>query len=153
MIRKTLVSAAAAVLIGSPALADDIVEMAAAEGNFQMLIEAMEAAAFVDTLKGEGPLTFFAPNNTAFAKIEEGGEFEELKMNPSKLAEILALHVVAGRVTAADLAEGMALETLQGGQLSVTLAGGAKVNGVAIVETDIEASNGVIHVIDTILMP
>jgi len=153
MIRTILASATLALALAAPAKSQDIVDAAVGAGTFGMLVKAVEAAGLVETLKGEGPFTVFAPNEFAFAEIEEGGEFEELLMQPDRLTALLTYHVVPGKIMAADLTEGMTLTSVQGGTLTITLAGGAKVNGVDIVNADIPASNGVIHAIGTILTP
>jgi uncharacterized surface protein with fasciclin (FAS1) repeats len=154
MFRRTLLSAvAAAAVLGGPALSQDIVDVAAGSGSFQMLVQALQATGLDTALKGAGPFTVFAPDDGAFAPIEEGGEFEELLMSPDKLSAILSHHVVAGTVMAADLTDGMTLTALDGGTLTITLNGGPMVEGAAITAADVAASNGVIHVIDRILMP
>ena len=131
----------------------DIVDTAVAAGSFNTLVAAVQAAGLVDALKAEGPFTVFAPSDEAFAKIDPA-TIEALLADPSgDLTQILLYHVVPGKVMAADLSEGLTAETLQGGSLTFTLEGGAKVNGINIVTTDIETSNGVIHVIDSVLMP
>jgi len=156
MFRRTVLGLAGAVatlaLAGSAA-AQDIVAALSATGTHQRLVQALGAAGLAPALQGEGPFTIFAPNETAFGKIEEGGELEQLLADAARLSATLGFHVVEGKLLAADLTEGLTLRTLQGGTITITLAGGPKVNGARIVKADIEASNGVVHVIDTILDP
>jgi uncharacterized surface protein with fasciclin (FAS1) repeats len=154
MFRKTLLSVTAAAFLAMPSFAADLVDTATTAGTYSMLIQSLEKAGLVDTLRAEGPFTVFAPTDKeGFAEIEEGGEVEELWSNVPKLTAVLTYHVVPGRIMAADLAEGMKLMTLEGHELTVTLDGGPKVNGAAILTPDIEADNGVIHAIDKVLMP
>ncbi len=154
MLRRTLLSLAAATLLATPALAADIFDTAVANGNLKRLVQSIEAAGLMTTLKGAGPFTIFAPHdNGGFMKIEEGGEFEQLLLQKPKLTNILNYHIVPGRFLATDLKEGMKLTTVQGAQITVTLAGGPKVNGARIIAADIVASNGVIQVIDALLAP
>ncbi|RHZ99601.1 fasciclin domain-containing protein [Cereibacter sphaeroides] len=153
--RKTLLALSLG-LLAAPAFAEtgDIVETASDAGSFATLLTAAEAAGLVDTLKGEGPFTVFAPTDAAFAALPEGTVEDLLKPeNKEKLTEILTYHVVPGEVMSSDLTEGMTAGTVEGGALTVTLEGGPKVNGVAISQPDVDASNGVIHVIDGVLMP
>jgi uncharacterized surface protein with fasciclin (FAS1) repeats len=133
----------------------DIVDTAVSAGSFQTLVAAVKAAGLVDTLKGHGPLTVFAPTDEAFAKLPEGTIAELLKPeNKTKLQGILAYHVVAGSVTAADVVKLSSAETLQGQEIDIAVHGeGVTVDGAKIVKADIHASNGVIHVIDTVLLP
>lgn len=137
-----------------PAPAPDIVAVASSDADFSTLVSALRAADLVDTLEGKGPFTVFAPNNAAFAKLPPGALEDLLKpANKKKLAAILKNHVVAGQVMAADVKSG-AVQTLDGRKVEVAVEdgkvgfGGAKVTG-----TDIVASNGVIHVIDMVVMP
>ena len=141
---------AAALAQDAPA---DIVDTAVAAGDFNTLAAAVQAAGLVDALKGEGPFTVFAPTDAAFAKLP-AGTVETLLADPEgALKQILLYHVVPGKVMAADLSEGLSAATLQGEDVTFTLADGAKVNGANIVAADVEASNGVIHVIDTVILP
>ncbi|AXQ94809.1 fasciclin domain-containing protein [Cereibacter azotoformans] len=154
--RTTLLALGTAAILAAPAFAQtgDIVETATGAGNFTTLLAAAEAADLVETLKGEGPFTVFAPTDAAFAALPEGTVEDLLKPeNKERLTEILTYHVVPGEVMSSDLAEGMTAETVQGGELTITLEGGPKVNGTAISQPDVDASNGVIHVIDGVLMP
>jgi uncharacterized surface protein with fasciclin (FAS1) repeats len=130
----------------------DIVDTAVAAGSFNTLVSAVEAAGLVDTLKGEGPFTVFAPTDEAFAKIPED-QIQALLANRTQLTEVLTYHVVAGEVMSSDLENGMLVETLQGGNLSINTTEGVMVNDAKVVQADIECTNGVIHAIDTVLMP
>ena len=130
----------------------DIVDTAVAAGSFNTLVSALEAAGLVDTLKGEGPFTVFAPTDEAFAKIP-ADQIQALLANKTQLTEVLTYHVVAGSVMSTDLENGMQVETLQGGNLSINTTEGVMVNDAKVVQADIECTNGVIHAIDTVLMP
>ncbi|MGP3696523.1 fasciclin domain-containing protein [Rhodobacter sp. NSM] len=154
--RNTLLALGAAGLLAAPAFAEtgDIVETATEAGSFTTLLAAAEAAGLVDTLKGEGPYTVFAPTDEAFAALPEGTVDDLLKPeNQEKLTEILTYHVVPGEVMSSDLSEGMMAETVEGGELTISLEDGPQVNGVTISQPDVDATNGVIHVIDGVLMP
>jgi uncharacterized surface protein with fasciclin (FAS1) repeats len=159
MIRRTFIAlTAAASFLSMPAFAEshskDIVDTAVAAGTFNTLAAALTAAGLVETLKGEGPFTVFAPTDEAFAKLPAGTvDTLLLPENKDQLVAILTYHVVPGAVMSTDLTEGMKAATVQGGEVTITLDGGAKVNGAAVTTADIAASNGVIHVIDTVLMP
>jgi len=139
----------------------DIVGTAVAAGNFTTLAAALTAAGLVDTLKGAGPYTVFAPSDAAFAKLPAGTVDTLLKDPKGKLSDILKYHVVAGKVTAADVVKlnGQKVKTVQGAELTVEVSGGkvalvdATGNRVNVVTTDVAASNGVIHVIDGVLLP
>lgn len=135
------------------ARAADIVDTAVAAGSFNTLVTAVKAAGLVGTLKGKGPYTVFAPNDAAFAKLPPG-TVESLLKNKAKLATILKYHVVAGRVKSADVA-GKTLKVATAAGLPVNVDGifGVRVNDAHVIQPDIEASNGVIHVIDTVLIP
>lgn len=134
---------------------DTIPAVAAKAGKFQTLLAAAKAAGLVDVLSGDKPLTVFAPTDDAFAKLPEGTVESLLKPeNKGKLVSILKYHVVAGRVFSTDLLKGAKAESLQGSILKATLTDGkASVNGAGLVTTDIDAANGVIHVIDSVLIP
>jgi len=147
-------AAMVAVVLGpNPARAADIVDTAVAAGSFNTLVTAVKAAGLVGTLKGKGPYTVFAPNDAAFAKLPPG-TVESLLKNKAKLATILKYHVVAGRVKAADVAgKSLMVRTVAGQPVKVEGGFGVRVNDANVIQPDIEASNGVIHVIDTVLIP
>jgi uncharacterized surface protein with fasciclin (FAS1) repeats len=130
----------------------DIVDTAVAAGSFDTLVTAVKAAGLVDTLKSPGPFTVFAPTDEAFAKLPEG-TLEALLKDREKLTAILTYHVVPGKMMAADVVAESSLKTVQGQSLTVDTMDGAKVDNANIVKTDIETSNGVIHVIDTVVLP
>jgi uncharacterized surface protein with fasciclin (FAS1) repeats len=133
----------------------DIIDTAVAAGTFKTLAAAVTAAGLVSTLKGAGPFTVFAPSDEAFAKLPAGTVDALLKDIP-KLTAILTYHVVAGKVMAADVMtmDGKSAKTVNGADVKVTTTGGVKLNGSStVVKTDIECTNGVIHVIDTVVMP
>ncbi len=154
-IRSFVAGAALVATILAPTLARaaDIVDTAVAAGSFNTLVTAVKAAGLVKTLKGKGPYTVFAPNDAAFAKLPPG-TVESLLKNKAKLATILKYHVVPGRVKAADVA-GKSLQVKTAAGLPVNVDGtfGVRVNDAHVIQPDIEASNGVIHVIDTVLLP
>ena len=133
----------------------DIVETAIAAGQFETLVAAVSAAGLVDVLQSEGPFTVFAPTDEAFAKLPEGAIAELLKPeNKDKLVAVLTYHVVAGKVEASDVMELAAAKTVQGGSVAIeTRNGSVFVDGAQVIATDVEASNGVIHVIDTVILP
>ena len=138
------------------ASAADIVDTAVAAGSFKTLVAALKAAGLVETLKGAGPFTVFAPTDEAFAKLPAGTLDSLLKPeNKAKLASILTYHVVAGKVMAADVVKIKSAKSVQGGPIAVKTKGGkVTLNGVSnVVKTDIGTDNGVIHVIDTVIMP
>ena len=129
-----------------------IVETAVNAGKFKTLVAAVQAAGLVDTLNGVGPFTVFAPTDEAFAKLPEG-TVESLLANPEELKKILTYHVVSGKVMSSDVTGMTSAPTVQGGELSIDTTNGVKINDAMVVTADIECSNGVIHVIDTVLMP
>ena len=132
----------------------DIVDTAVAAGNFSTLVAAVQAAGLVDTLKGDGPFTVFAPTDEAFAKLPAGTVDALLADPEGALKQILLYHVVPGKVLSSDLSDGLEAPTAQGENVKFTLADGkALVNDANIVAADIEASNGVIHVIDSVILP
>jgi uncharacterized surface protein with fasciclin (FAS1) repeats len=133
----------------------NIVDTAAGAGNFTTLVAAVKAAGLVDTLKGAGPFTVFAPTDEAFAKLPKGTLEDLLKPeNKAKLAGILTYHVVPGKVMAADIkGKKTDVKTVQGEMLSVDATKDVMVNGAKVVTADVGASNGVIHAIDTVVMP
>ncbi|PPB80759.1 putative surface protein with fasciclin (FAS1) repeats [Albidovulum inexpectatum] len=149
-----IVGAAGCVMADGHMASKDIVDTAVAAGSFNTLVAAVQAAGLVDTLKGPGPFTVFAPTDEAFAKLPEGTVENLLKPeNKDTLVAILTYHVVPGKVMSGDLQDGMKAATVQGSDVTISLMGGAKVNDANIVQADIEASNGVIHVIDSVIMP
>ncbi len=133
----------------------DIVDIAVSAGSFNTLVAAVQAAGLVDTLKGKGPLTVFAPTDEAFAKLPAGTVEELLKPeNRSKLQAILTYHVVPGQVTASDVVKLQNAPTANGRALKIATADGkVMVDNATVVQADIMASNGVIHVIDTVVLP
>ena len=146
----TLVASA----ISFSAYAADIVDTAKSAGSFNTLLAAATAAGLVDTLKSDGPLTVFAPTDEAFAALPAGTVETLLKPeNKDKLAAVLTYHVVAGKVMSSDLSEGMMAKTVQGGEVKITLASGPMVNDAKVVGADVAADNGVIHVIDKVVLP
>lgn len=130
----------------------NIVETAAAADQFKTLVAAVKAVGLVDTLQGFGPFTVFAPTDDAFAKLPPG-TLEGLLKDLSKLKSVLTYHVVAGKVMAKDVAGVKSAKTVQGGELRVDANHGVKINNAKVTQADVEASNGVIHVIDTVLRP
>jgi len=132
---------------------EDIVDTAKAAGSFQTLVAALGEAGLVDTLKGAGPFTVFAPTDAAFAKIPKS-DLDALLADKAKLTKVLTYHVVAGKVTAADVVKLQSVKTVEGGSLPVKVSdAGVSVDGAKVSKTDIMASNGVIHVIDIVLIP
>ncbi len=133
----------------------DIVDVAAGNGSFNTLVTAIKAADLVHTLKGDGPFTVFAPTDDAFAKLPEGTLEDLLKPeNKEKLVAILTYHVVPNKVMAADIAGKKTMaKTVEGDELTVDATSGVKVDEARVTTPDVAASNGVIHVIDTVLMP
>ena len=143
-----------AITLGASVLAvqaKDIVDTAVAAGSFNTLAAALKAAGLVDTLKGKGPFTVFAPTDAAFAKIPKA-DLDALLKDKAKLTAVLTYHVVSGKVMAKDVKAGM-VKTVQGSDLTVATMGGVTVNGAKVTQADIVADNGVIHVIDTVVMP
>ena len=158
MLRKFMMATTASVLMSGAAMAEnataDIVDTAVAAGDFTTLVAAVQAAGLVDTLKGDGPFTVFAPTDAAFAALPEGTVDTLLQPeNREQLVAILTYHVVPGEVAASDLSEGLTAVTVQGSEVTFSLEGGAQVDAANIVATDIAATNGVIHVIDAVIMP
>ncbi len=133
----------------------DIVDIAASAGSFNTLVAAVKAAGLVDTLKGEGPFTVFAPTDEAFAKLPAGTVEELLKPeNRGKLTAILTYHVVPGRVTANQVVNLTEAKTVQGQSIKIAVRNGnVMVDGAKVIKTDIMGSNGVIHVIDSVILP
>lgn len=148
--KKTLIALALATGAVT-AFAQDIVDTAVKAGNFKTLVTAVQAAGLVDTLKGPGPFTVFAPTDAAFAKVPKA-QLDALLADKAKLAKVLTYHVVSGAVMAKDVKAGM-VKTVEGSDLTLATTGGVTVNGAKVVAADVKASNGVIHAIDTVLMP
>jgi uncharacterized surface protein with fasciclin (FAS1) repeats len=151
MFKKSLISLTVALGMMSAAQAKDIVDTAVSAGTFKTLVAAVQAAGLVDTLKGKGPFTVFAPSDEAFAKLP-AGTVEALLKDKAKLASILTYHVVAGKVMAKDVKAGQ-VKTVNGQSFTVKTEGGVMVDGAKVVATDVAADNGVIHVIDSVIMP
>lgn len=149
---KQFVVAGALATVSGLAAAADIVDTAVSAGQFNTLVKAVQAAGLVDTLKGKGPFTVFAPTDAAFAKLP-AGTLEALLADKQKLAQVLTYHVVPGKVTAADVRPG-SVQTVQGQFLSLQAdKSGVMVNSAKVVKADVMADNGVIHVIDTVVLP
>ena len=160
MLRRTFMSiaTAAAMTAGTAAFAGghskDIVDTAVSAGSFTTLVAAVQAAGLVDTLKSEGPFTVFAPTDDAFAALPEGTVETLLKPeNKDQLTAILTYHVVPGKVMSGDISNNMMAKTVQGGDLTIMTEGGVTVNGANVISADVMASNGVIHVIDQVIIP
>jgi uncharacterized surface protein with fasciclin (FAS1) repeats len=157
---KIMKAALIAIAISAPltmarAETQDIAEVVVGAGNLKTLVAAIKAADLVETLKGKGPFTVFAPTDDAFAKLPKGTVDDLLKpQNRAKLAKILTYHVVPGKITASDIkGKETNVKTVEGSNLAVDAKKGVRINNAKVVEADIIASNGVIHVIDTVLMP
>jgi uncharacterized surface protein with fasciclin (FAS1) repeats len=131
--------------------AKDIVDTAVADGNFKTLATALQAAGLVDTLKGPGPFTVFAPTDAAFAKVPKA-DLDALLKDKAKLTAVLTYHVVPGKVMAKDVKPGK-VKTVQGSELTVATSGGVTVDNAKVTKADVTADNGVIHVIDTVVIP
>ena len=167
-LKKFLAAGAALTMIATPVLAEhhgdkkmhdaakaDIVDTAVAAGSFNTLVAAVQAAGLEDTLRGEGPFTVFAPTDDAFAALPEGTVESLLQpANKDQLVSILTYHVIAGKTKSADLAgQSISVATVNGADVAVDGTDGVTVNGANVVQADIWASNGVIHVIDAVIMP
>ncbi len=153
-ISKIALAAAMSVALTAQVKAADIVDTAIEAGSFTTLVAAVQAAGLVDTLKGEGPFTVFAPTDEAFAALPEGTVEDLLKPeNKDQLTSILTYHVVPGKVMSSDLSDDMMAATVQGGEIKIDLDNGVMVNDASVVTADIAADNGVIHVIDKVIMP
>jgi uncharacterized surface protein with fasciclin (FAS1) repeats len=157
--KAALAAAVLAVAVSAPAQAGaqkssrpDIVDTAVAAGDFKTLAAALQAAGLVETLKGPGPFTVFAPTDAAFAKLP-AGTLDALLKDKQRLTAVLTYHVVPGRVMAADVVKLSSARTVQGGSLTIRADNGVTVDGVNVVKTDIQAGNGVIHVLDAVLLP
>lgn len=154
MFKKLIALSAAAVFSFAANAANhgkDIVDTAVAAGQFKTLATALQAAGLVETLKGKGPFTVFAPTDEAFAKIPKA-DLDALLKDKAKLTAVLTYHVVPGKVMAKDVKAGK-VKTVQGSELTVATTGGVTVNNAKVIKTDIGATNGVIHVIDTVVLP
>ena len=156
--RKFALATTAAALMtvsASKANAADIVDTAAGAGSFNTLVAAVKAADLVGTLKGEGPFTVFAPTDAAFDKLPAGTVEDLLKPeNKAKLVQILTYHVVPGKVMSGDIAgKKMSTKTVQGGEIMIDASSGVKIDNASVTQADIAADNGVIHVIDTVILP
>ena len=152
LISRFIVGAALAAVASVAFAAADIVDTAISAGQFKTLVKAVQEAGLVDTLKGKGPFTVFAPTDEAFAKLPPG-TLDALLKDKKKLAAVLTYHVVPGKVMAAQVKPGM-VKTVEGQSLTITTANGdVMVDNAKVIKTDIVASNGVIHVLDTVVLP
>ena len=147
--------ASQAAVAGSNSGKADIVDTAIEAGAFQTLVAAVKAAGLVETLKGDGPFTVFAPTDEAFAKLPAGTVENLLKQeNKDQLVAVLTYHVVPGKVMSSDIAgKKLSAETVQGSNVAIDATSGVKVDGASVVTADVETSNGVIHVIDSVILP
>lgn len=154
LLNLTVLSAALVVSAASYASAKaDIVDTAVTAGSFNTLVTAVKAADLVDTLKGTGPFTVFAPNDAAFAKVP-AADLQALLKDKAALGKVLTYHVVAGKVMASDVVKLTSAKTVQGQELKIAVKDGVVyVDGAKVISTDIETSNGVIHVIDSVVLP
>jgi uncharacterized surface protein with fasciclin (FAS1) repeats len=148
---KSFIAITTLALTAATVQAKDIVDTAVAAGDFNTLAVALEKAGLVETLKGKGPFTVFAPTDAAFAKVPKK-DLDALLADKSKLAAVLTYHVVPGTVMARDVKAGK-VRTVQGSDLTVSTSSGVKVDNANVVKTDIVADNGVIHVIDSVVLP
>ena len=155
LIAVTAVATVACLATVSQARQNDIVDTAIGAGGFDTLVAAVKAAGLVDTLKGEGPFTVFAPTDAAFAKLPAGTVESLLQPeNKDKLVAILTYHVIPGKVMASDVSgKQLAVNTVQGASVDVYGMNGVRINGAHVTDANISASNGVIHVIDSVLLP
>ena len=149
--KKTLIALALTAGTAFSAVAADIVDTAVAAGNFKTLVTAVQAAGLVETLKGPGPFTVFAPTDAAFAKIPKA-KLDALLADKAALTKVLTYHVVAGKVMAADVKAGK-VKTVEGSEVTLATQGGVTVDKAKVVKADVAADNGVIHAIDTVIMP
>ncbi|MEP6558339.1 MAG: fasciclin domain-containing protein [Burkholderiales bacterium] len=149
--KKTLIAIALTAGVTMTAFAADIVDTAVKAGNFTTLVTAVKAAGLVDTLKGPGPFTVFAPTDAAFAKVPKA-QLDALLADKAKLTKVLTYHVVSGKVMAKDVKAGK-VKSVEGSELTLATDGGVTVDGAKVVAADVAADNGVIHAIDTVLMP
>ncbi|NRB34830.1 MAG: fasciclin domain-containing protein [Rhodobacteraceae bacterium] len=156
MLRKTVLAAAFTAALTPAAFAanQDIVDIAAGAGDFTTLVAAVEAADLVDVLKSDGPFTVFAPTDAAFAALPDGTVENLLKPeNKDQLIAVLTYHVVPGKVMSTDLVDDMKATTVQGSEITIDLDNGVMIDNASVVTADIEAENGVIHVIDAVILP
>jgi uncharacterized surface protein with fasciclin (FAS1) repeats len=149
--KKSLLALALGLGMSVSAFAQDIVDVAVKAGSFKTLVAAVQAAGLVDTLKGPGPFTVFAPTDEAFAKIPKA-QLDALLKDKAALSKILTYHVVSGKVMAKDVKAGK-VKSVQGAEITVKTEGGVMVDSAKVIATDVAASNGVIHAIDTVIMP
>jgi uncharacterized surface protein with fasciclin (FAS1) repeats len=159
MLKRALVTAVAvaALTLPAPLRADhhgskDIVDTAVAAGSFKTLAAALQAAGLVETLKGAGPFTVFAPTDEAFARIPKA-DLDALLKDKARLTRVLTYHVVSGKVMAADVVKLSYAKTVEGQSVKIDSSDGVKVDGARVIKADVQASNGVIHVIDSVIMP
>ena len=154
-LKSAVAAGVIALVAGCSTGGDDIVEVASSSDQFSTLVAAVSAAGLVETLQGDGPFTVFAPTNAAFAALPAGTVDDLLKPeNKDKLTAVLTYHVVPGNYPASSLADQKgSLATAQGGNLKVDGTNGVKINGANVINPDVAASNGVIHAIDTVLLP
>ena len=148
---KKIFAVAALAIASAGVQAKDIVDTAVAAGDFKTLAIALEKAGLIETLKGKGPFTVFAPTDAAFAKVPKA-DLDALLADKAKLTAVLTYHVVPGKVMAADVKAGK-VKTVQGSELTIGTMGGVMVDGAKVVKADIVADNGVIHVIDSVVLP
>ena len=149
--KKALLTLVASSLIATNAFGKDVVDTAVSAGTFTTLVTALKTAGLIETLKGTGPFTVFAPTDAAFAKLPPD-QLKALLADKAKLTAVLTYHVVPGAVLSKDVKPGM-VKTVQGTSINVTTTDGVKVNGAKVTAVDIVADNGVIHVIDTVIVP
>lgn len=159
MTKRVLLTAAAVAALTLPATlradhhgSKDIVDTAVAAGSFKTLAAALQAAGLVDTLKGAGPFTVFAPTDEAFAKIPKA-DLDALLRDKARLTRVLTYHVVPGKVMAADVVKLSQAKTVEGQSVRIDTSAGVKVDGANVIKADVHASNGVIHVIDSVILP
>jgi uncharacterized surface protein with fasciclin (FAS1) repeats len=157
MVKRMLVVAGALAVLAAPSAVraehhKDIVDTAVAAGDFKTLASALAAAGLVDTLKGPGPFTVFAPTDAAFAKIPKA-DLDALIADKAKLKKVLTYHVVPGKVMAADVVKLTSAKTVEGQMVKIDASSGVKINGANVIKADVAASNGVIHVIDSVILP
>lgn len=151
--KKLLSVVALSVLFVAAAPAADIVETAISAGSFNTLVKAVQAAGLADTLKGPGPFTVFAPTDEAFAKLPDG-TLDSLLANPEQLKKVLTYHVVAGKLMASDVVKMKEAKTVQGSAAKIKVSGSeVMIDNAKVIKTDIVCDNGVIHVIDTVILP